>query len=437
MVRLRRDAVRPAPLPVRARGACSSERFPADFICEAQDQTRGWFYSLLAVATLLGDAPAPYNNVVCLGLILDEEAEDVEVARATRSSRGRCSTPTAPTPSAGTSSPPSSLGRLPLLGGDDRRGRAAVPQAAVVDLLLLRRSTRSAAGSSRDAGRGDRPAATARGADRRPRPLGAVAHRGHGASWCAERLDAYDATSAGRAIAELVDELSNWYVRRSRRRFWDGEPAAFETLRTCLLTVAKLLAPFCPFIADEIYDNLDGDARERAPVRLPDGRRAAARATRSSRRRWRSRARRCASGWARAARPRSRCASRCGEAVVVADGRERAAIERLADVVREELNVQARALRRRRRGARQLRGQGQLPHARPAVRQGHAAGGRGDRGARPARAWPRRCATAAADRDRGRRARAHALGRGRDPHDAGRPRATASSARAPTPSRST
>ena len=83
----------------------------------------------------------------------------------------------------------------------------------------------------------------------------------------AERLDAYDATSAGRAIAELVDDLSNWYVRRSRRRFWDGEQAAFATLRTCLLAVAKLLAPFCPFIADEIYDNLDG---ELASVHLCD-----------------------------------------------------------------------------------------------------------------------------------------------------------------------
>src|SRR6202034_3563415 len=56
----------------------------------------------------------------------------------------------------------------------------------------------------------------------------------------------------------FVDELSNWYVRRSRRRFWDGDPAAFATLRTCLTTTAKLLAPFCPFMADEIYDNLDG-----------------------------------------------------------------------------------------------------------------------------------------------------------------------------------
>ena len=73
-----------------------------------------------------------------------------------------------------------------------------------------------------------------------------------------DRLDDFDATSAGRAIQELVDELSNWYVRRSRRRFWEGDLAAFTTLRRCLVTVAQLLAPFCPFIADEIFDNLDG-----------------------------------------------------------------------------------------------------------------------------------------------------------------------------------
>src|SRR5213078_4802464 len=60
-----------------------------------------------------------------------------------------------------------------------------------------------------------------------------------------ERLDAYDATRAGHALAAFVDDLSNWYVRRSRRRFWDGEPLAFATLRHCLVTVAQLLAPFC------------------------------------------------------------------------------------------------------------------------------------------------------------------------------------------------
>jgi isoleucyl-tRNA synthetase len=84
-----------------------------------------------------------------------------------------------------------------------------------------------------------------------------------------ERLDAYDVTAAGRAIGEFVDELSNWYVRRSRRRFWKGEDdrdkkAAHSTLYECLLTVTKLTAPFTPFVAESIYQNLkaDGEAPE-------------------------------------------------------------------------------------------------------------------------------------------------------------------------------
>src|SRR6185437_3897187 len=73
-----------------------------------------------------------------------------------------------------------------------------------------------------------------------------------------ERMDEFDCTTAGRAIADYVEELSNWYVRLSRRRFWDGDTAALATLRHCLLEVAKLLAPFTPFVADEIHDNLAG-----------------------------------------------------------------------------------------------------------------------------------------------------------------------------------
>jgi isoleucyl-tRNA synthetase len=154
----------------------------------------------------------------------------------------------------------------------------------------------------------------------------------------AERLDAYDATSAGRAIAGLVDELSNWYVRRSRRRFWDGDPSAFETLRTCLLTVAKLLAPFCPFIADEIYDNLDGTLASVHLCDFPHGAELAPRDEELER----------AMALARetvrlglGARGQAKIKVRqpLSEAVVVADGRERVRIERLADVVREELNV--------------------------------------------------------------------------------------------------
>jgi isoleucyl-tRNA synthetase len=145
-------------------------------------------------------------------------------------------------------------------------------------------------------------------------------------------------TAAGRAIASLVDELSNWYVRRSRRRFWDGEPAAFATLRTCLLTVSKLLAPLCPFIADEIYDNLDG---EMASVHLCDFPAGAEVGERDEELEQAMALARETVRLGLGARGKAKIKIRqpLGEAVVVADGRERTAIERLADVVREELNV--------------------------------------------------------------------------------------------------
>src|SRR5919197_540821 len=79
-------------------------------------------------------------------------------------------------------------------------------------------------------------------------------------------LDAYDCTRAGGEIARFVDQLSNWYVRLSRRRFWEGDRAAFATLRHCLLEVSKLLAPFTPFLADEIHLNLRGGAAEEPDV---------------------------------------------------------------------------------------------------------------------------------------------------------------------------
>ena len=150
-----------------------------------------------------------------------------------------------------------------------------------------------------------------------------------------ERLEAFDATTAGRAIAAFVDDLSNWYVRRSRRRFWEGERAAFDTLQHCLVTVAQLLAPFTPFVADEIYDNLDGTepsvhltdwpAPEPRDIDL-EAAMAVARET-------------VRLGLSARAGAKVKLRQPLREAVVVAAGREREAIERLADVVRDELNV--------------------------------------------------------------------------------------------------
>src|SRR6185437_5966525 len=66
-------------------------------------------------------------------------------------------------------------------------------------------------------------------------------------------LETYDAARAGRALAQLIDDLSNWYVRRSRRRFWEGDPAALQTLHDCLDTLTRLLAPFVPFVTEAVW----------------------------------------------------------------------------------------------------------------------------------------------------------------------------------------
>jgi isoleucyl-tRNA synthetase len=318
-----------------------AERFPADFICEAQDQTRGWFYSLLAVATLLGqeapfDRQAPYKNVVCLGLILDEDGQKMS------KSKGNAVEPWQVLDRYGadafrwyffTSKQP----------WDGYRFSEAVIGEGVRLFLKQLWSTYFfyvlyAHASAEELG-------AARMAQEPTDELDrwALSRTAGTAELVAERLDAYDATSAGRAIAELVEDLSNWYVRRSRRRFWNGDPTAFATLRTCLVAISKLLAPFCPFIADEIYDNLDGTMQSVHLCDFPEtgDRAVGARLTRDEPLEEAMALARETVRLGLGARGKAKIKVRqpLAEAVVVAAGRERAAIERLEDVVREELNV--------------------------------------------------------------------------------------------------
>jgi isoleucyl-tRNA synthetase len=304
--------------------------YPADFICEAQDQTRGWFYSLLAIATLLG-RPAPYRNVVCLGLILDEQGQKMS------KSRGNTVEPWEVLDRFGadafrwyffTSKQP----------WDGYRFSAETIGEGVRLFLKQLWSTYYFYALYARAAEAELAGAPARSAPASDLDRWALSRTATTAELVAERLDAYDATSAGRAIAELLDELSNWYVRRSRRRFWEADPAAFATLRTCLLALARMLAPFCPFVADEIYDNLDG---ELASVHLCDfpepeeigprdpGLEAAMALARETVR----------LGHGARGKAKIKVRQPLGEAVVVAAGREREAIERLAEIVREELNV--------------------------------------------------------------------------------------------------
>jgi isoleucyl-tRNA synthetase len=316
--------------------------FPADFICEAQDQTRGWFYSLLAVSTLTAvggpHRVAPYRNVVCLGLILDEDGQKMS------KSKGNTVEPWQVLEAYGadafrwyffTSKQP----------WDGYRFSAETIGEGVRLFLKQLWSTyyfyvlyaHASAGELRSMTTGEAEGEKAAGPDG-DLDRWALSRTAGTAELVAQRLDAYDATAAGRAIAELVDELSNWYVRRSRRRFWDGDPSAFATLRSCLLAVSKLLAPLCPFMADEIYDNLDGTLAsvhlcdfptgEDIGTRDEDLERAMAVARETVR-----------LGLGARGQAKIKVRQPLGEAVVVADGSEREAIERLAEIVREELNV--------------------------------------------------------------------------------------------------
>ncbi|HEV3093603.1 MAG TPA: class I tRNA ligase family protein [Solirubrobacteraceae bacterium] len=305
------------------------KEFPAQFICEALDQTRGWFYSLLAVSTLLFDK-APYENVVCLGLILDAEGQKMSKSKGN------------------TVEPWQVLDRY---GADAFRwyfftskqpwdGYRFSEEAIGEGVRLFLKQLWSTyffyvlyAHANSDRLRNAGPGSAEGALDR-----WALSRAASTAQLVAERLDDYDATTAGRAIAQLVDELSNWYVRRSRRRFWDGDPAAFTTLRECLLIVAKLLAPFCPFVADEIYDNLDGELASVHVCDFPTGAALPARdeqleaAMATARETVRL-------GLGARAQAKIKVRQPLAEAVVVADGRERAAIEALSEIVRDELNV--------------------------------------------------------------------------------------------------
>jgi isoleucyl-tRNA synthetase len=313
------------------------DHFPADYICEALDQTRGWFYSLLAISTLLFDRSS-YRNVVCLGLLLDESGAKMS------KSKGNVVEPWDVINRFGadafrwylfTSKYPWDGYRFSL----DTLGEAVrqfmLPLWNTYSFYVL--YANAAEGGARAGG----PLATGPAQAAQVDASAAALDR-----WVLSRLAAavktvdeglagFDATGAGRAIADLVDEVSNWYVRRSRRRFWDGDEAAFTTLRTVLVTVAKLLAPFTPFVADEIYENLDGELES---VHLCDFPLAAERdleieqAMAIARETVRL-------GLAARAQAKLKIRQPLAAAVVVAAGAERAAIEQLAEIVRDELNV--------------------------------------------------------------------------------------------------
>ena len=228
-------------------------RFPADYICEAVDQTRGWFYSLHAISTLLFNRPC-FLNVICLGHILDAKGGKMSKAR------GNVIEPSAVIDKYGadalrwyffTSSPPGNVRRFSkdMVAEVTRRFLLTLwnVYSFFVNYANIDKFTPGAEGvlshSELD--------------------WWIISELNQLIADVDAALESYDPTGAGRKIENFVGDLSNWYVRRSRRRFWKSENdadklSAYTTLYQCLVTLSKLLAPFTPFLAEELYKNLVG-----------------------------------------------------------------------------------------------------------------------------------------------------------------------------------
>ena len=233
-------------------------QYPADFICEAIDQTRGWFYSLMAVGTLVF-GESSYKNVVCLGHILDEDG------RKMSKHLGNVLEPIPLMDEHGADA----VRWFMLASGSPwqarRVGHAAIADVVRRTLLTYWNTVSFQALYARTAGW--QPTDPAPPVNERPaidRWVISSAHRL--ARDVDSALENFDTQRGGRILAAFVDDLSNWYVRRSRRRFWDGDPAALATLHEALRITTLCLAPYTPFITERVWQDLFRDASEDAPI---------------------------------------------------------------------------------------------------------------------------------------------------------------------------
>ena len=234
------------------------KNFPADFIAEGVDQTRGWFFTLHALAVMLEDSVA-FKNVIANGLVLDKNGNKMSKRL------GNAVDPFATIAQYGPDAT-----RWYLIANAPPWDNLKFDPAGIMEVqrrffgTLFNTYSFFALYANLD------------GFQLSPTPL-PVAERTELDRWILSKLqsllaevrghfDSYDPTKAARAIQDFVtDQLSNWYVRLSRRRFWKGElttdkQAAYETLHECLSTVAQLMAPIAPFFADWLYGNLSPSA---------------------------------------------------------------------------------------------------------------------------------------------------------------------------------
>ncbi|HLU33603.1 MAG TPA: isoleucine--tRNA ligase [Natronosporangium sp.] len=228
-----------------------AESYPAQFICEAIDQTRGWFYTLMAVGTLVYGRNS-YEHVVCVGLLLDAEG---------RKMSKRLGNVLEPIPLMERHGADAVRWFMLAAGSpwNDRRiGHDALAEIVRKTLLTYWNTAAFLTMYGRAAGWTPTPGG-APGGDTSPPTPQPILDRWLRSALAVlitevdQAMAAFDSQRAARRLAEFIDDLSNWYVRRSRRRFWEGDPAALATLHECLDALTRLMAPLTPFIAERIW----------------------------------------------------------------------------------------------------------------------------------------------------------------------------------------
>lgn len=228
------------------------KHFPADYICEAIDQTRGWFYTLHAIAALVSDTVA-YKNCVCLSHIVDQHGKKMS------KSQGNIVNPYDVFDTIGAD--PLRWYFLARLAPDVQK-RISIDIIADVAASFVN-TLWNTYGFYVMYARLDNIDVTeyVEMSDRAEIDRWAIALLHQTIATATEAMDNYDARKAGDAIESFVDQLSNWYIRRNRRRFWKAESgtdkqAAYLTLYECLVGITKLTAPFMPFLSEALYQNL-------------------------------------------------------------------------------------------------------------------------------------------------------------------------------------
>ncbi|HEY1828619.1 MAG TPA: isoleucine--tRNA ligase [Acidimicrobiales bacterium] len=244
-------------------GSAEAFTFPADFISEAIDQTRGWFYSLLAVNTLVF-GQSPYRHVVCLGHIIDAEG------RKMSKSIGNIIDPWSILDTRGADAMRWWMFSQGSPWTPTRASMAAI-DTAMRDMLLTWWNTFSFFSTYASLNEFD-PAdpAIPTPAERGPLDRWILSRLASTTATVTTALASYEPLDAADALGSLVDDLSNWYVRRSRRRFWRTDPgapagdtlAAQATLHEVLTTLTLLLAPMCPFVSDTMWRALTGAGQD-------------------------------------------------------------------------------------------------------------------------------------------------------------------------------